>query len=704
MIAVRIAAGIAIGSVAATLCPAVARAAGNPVPVTTLTDIINDNNALITDREEAAVNLINQNTPAATNAAANILRSGNNPRSQSAIARALAQVDNPDPQFIPDLGQMLGENPAMSEAAAKALANYDGHPEVFSLLQKCADNPAYAVNIRAMAIRAMGSQVQQSVASYLIARATAANQSPALTNASMDALADMTGIGTYDDNPQLWQAWWNKLNGANPDQFRSTVLATRDHELRLLKLHNAQLALAAQKDLRENLQKLNSKDAETVLLGYLNDPIPEIRIAGVEQINILYSNPALFVQELRTKLLNMVDDPDPAVRLQVATVLLTVNDKAALPAILKQLDVEKDVRIKAALAKVLGKLEDPSATAALVKMLDDPHPEIVIAAANALSGSLGAALQKSDPKQADQISLHLRKIVDDNANIPGTEELRAACVSALAALRDKLSFQTFMRLVQPGEPSEVRQAALVGLGNLGNVDADSVIADRLDDNDRRVRYRAAEALVTTAEPSIANRIFLKLQNDPDEGVRNMLWNAFQSLYPKMSIDDLVYWASQMKKIDSEKWLVTLQKLGDAYAAKKDDKGVAGNQEDIALAMVTVKPPNYAGAITNLRKALAYWRGPGKGDDTKLEGIIAPLLEDQLKAGQYTEATQFAAQQIALNPEYQQIVGPSIKDEADRLSTTDTASARRLIDAALAMKPPLPDKYIGQLQSIESQLK
>ena len=122
--------------------------------------------------------------------------------------------------------------------------------------------------------------------------------------------------------------------------------------------------------------------------------------------------------------------------------------------------------------------------------------------------------------------------------------------------------------------------------------------------------------------------------------------------------------------DPDRRLATLIKLGAAYKSGKDrdSSKYALNQQDLAQAMMEVRPPQASDAIRNLQEALDYWRGPGNGKPLQLEGLIGDLLDDLLKSGQYTEATAFAAKQIATKPEYQQIVGPRIKDQAFELSS------------------------------------
>ena len=220
------------------------------------------------------------------------------------------------------------------------------------------------------------------------------------------------------------------------------------------------------------LQNLDKAAASTTLLSYLKDTTPEIRDVGVGLIGI---DPSRFVGSVRTELLTMIDDPDDSVRSHVINVLLTVNDHEALNLLIAQLKVEKALKIRVEIIHALGKLEELPALTPLLTLLHDPQPEIVIAAASAIA-DLAAKLRQNDPKTADDASAELHEIVDANAAVHPRNDVCAACLTALAALKDKQAFNLFMQLVQPAEPSQIRQAAYFGFQNLADTNANETVA------------------------------------------------------------------------------------------------------------------------------------------------------------------------------------------------------------------------------------
>ncbi|MGB7160047.1 MAG: hypothetical protein WBD40_18415, partial [Tepidisphaeraceae bacterium] len=75
------------------------------------------------ERDEAARRLVVMQTPDAKFALHRALVNTANLRGQQSAARALADEPNPDPDFIVALNALIGADAALTEAAARALAN-----------------------------------------------------------------------------------------------------------------------------------------------------------------------------------------------------------------------------------------------------------------------------------------------------------------------------------------------------------------------------------------------------------------------------------------------------------------------------------------------------------------------------------------------------------------------------------------------------
>ena len=198
--------------------------------------------------------------------------------------------------------------------------------------------------------------------------------------------------------------------------------------------------------------------------------------------------------EVRTRLFGMIGDADQQVRLKVLKTLVSLNDPQARDAMIGRLKIEKDPQLRLQLVTALGKLADPAAAGVLLSLLRETDLEIATEAAKAFAGDLGSSLHARDPQAARRVADTVRGLIDETAGRPGFEDFRAACVSASVAVQGPAAFADLMKLVLPGESPQVRRAALVGLGNVANNDADERIARQLDDRDPSIRLEAAKAL------------------------------------------------------------------------------------------------------------------------------------------------------------------------------------------------------------------
>jgi HEAT repeat protein len=664
--------------------------------------IITSKTSTETQRQIAAVQLLEQNTDEARQKLQTGLQKESSADGRLAIARGIATIAKPDPRYISGLSALLGPNLTQTKAAAHALSNYRGDAQAFSALKSFVDNTANPTDSRAAVVVAIGELIDKEPANYLVQLVAATNQSDEIRKRAAAALAEMTGISSYGASGQKWQQWWASVSGQTAEQFHAMLLVNRGREAAHLNQLEEQTGLL----LKAYYYSLSDEEKKTSLvLKYLDDPSPVIRA----KVFTLFTD-APPSDTVKDKLVEMIDDPDSAVRQSVAGVLGASNYAKAIPRLIARLKTEKDAPVKAAIATALGKSGDVSAGREVGNLLNDSDQQVVIAAAGALAGSLGVNLSKSDTVLTADLTGTLKKIVKDNDAVPGTEEMRAACLSAIAALGDPSAVGFLFPLIQPNQPAEVRKAALAGLGTLGSSDVDQGVLQQLDpktEHDPSIRLEAAKAMGSVARREDDDAMFRAMQNEPVQAVKTAEWVSFQKLYDRLTVGDLQRWADAFNKppsIDPAKRLATLLKLNERLKASGQPEDLAKNQLDLANAMMAVTPRQTEGAIENMKAALAYWRGPGNGGPSQIEELVGDLLDDYLEARQYSEATAFAAEQIKIAESFQSIVGPRIKNKAARLADESPADARALVDLALKMNPPLKGSYLDQVQMVQDKLK
>ncbi|WP_052462326.1 MerR family transcriptional regulator [Nigerium massiliense] len=170
-----------------------------------------------------------------------------------------------------------------------------------------------------------------------------------------------------------------------------------------------------------------------------------------------------------------LDDPDPAVRLQMAHVLSKLGDRSAVGALTARL-TDPDPLVAAKAAFALGRLGGPDA-------------------AVALAGRLGQA----DPVQRDAVTSALAQLGPDavalvSAALGSTDAgVREHAAETLGMLGDPASGPALARLLADPD-DDVRFAALLALGHLGGGEAEAAIRGAASSGDERVRLLAARLL------------------------------------------------------------------------------------------------------------------------------------------------------------------------------------------------------------------
>jgi HEAT repeat protein len=185
-------------------------------------------------------------------------------------------------------------------------------------------------------------------------------------------------------------------------------------------------------------------------------------------------------------LTRLLDDPHSDVVRAAATALAGTTHEAALT---RLTDLLTDPNARAAAARALTGTTDPGALARLTDLLTDPNACVRERAAEALAGTTHEAALT---RLTDQLA-------DPN---PGV------CVAAARALLGTTHEAALTRLTdQLADPNpQVRERATRALAGTTNPQALVRLTDLLTDPNARVRERAAEALAGTTNPEMLTRL------------------------------------------------------------------------------------------------------------------------------------------------------------------------------------------------------
>lgn len=690
--------------------PAVADESGVPTTdVPELTSKLNEPASSQDVRDQAARRLVSRPSPEARTALRFALGNLQQPAARLAAARALGEASAPDPESAPALFTLLDPqaSPALLEAAGRALSLYKDDTQVLTRLISIVKSGG-SDSLRVVAARTLGTFVDQRAADVLVQQVDPATQSPAVAAASADALAYMTGITTYAGDAESWRKWWQRSSGLSEEAFRASLLSARAARYDQVRQAGDELADELQRLLADQYRAAPPEQQPDLMLRYLRSAQPAVRVAGAK---IQYDNAlnSATVEPVKTQLRQMIGDSDVDVRRQVAATLYLINDAAALVPLLTQLAQETDSSVRARIAAALAPIPDPQLRAAplLIALLDDPALPTVRAAADALREMGEMIRQKNPDNLATRTAARLASTLAGRTSPTAAPELRASLVAAMVPLRQPALIPMLQKMVyaRPPETPRVRRSLASALGEMGDPKLANTIVALFDDPDATVVLEAVRSLgkqnaVSSFE--YAEKLYKLFEHGstrPKE-VQEEAWAVLSSLLPQAPDNQLPMWAERFRD-DPRRRIIVLLQLADRAQKTNIADDIAARRQQIGDAYTDLGDP--AGALQYYLDALAHFEAVGNSGQA--ETLSENYMKSLLDARQYAEALAFYTKQVKSNPGYVGILGPKIRLKADTLvESGEFDNAQRLIDAALKIQPPLPDRFTQPLQELIAVIK
>ncbi len=649
-------------------------------------------------RDEAARRLASRSAPQARDYLADALASTASPGAQLAAARAILYLDAPDDRFVIPLFALFGKTRHLTDAAADALGLYQDNPDVLNRLLDLARG-GQTEAIRTAAIRSLGMIVQKRSAAALMRLINDPSEPAAIRNAAGEALSMLTGQRRLGRNTQQWQQWWEQTSALPDDQWRLSLLNGRAVRLGRIERRQSQLAEEMTSILGEQYRTATDEARTRIVMRFLQSTSPDLRTTGARWIYDDVFNNRPVPPQVRDQLRLMVGDSDPAVRAEVGRTLWATVDTEAVMPLLVQLRQEQHPAVRAQFAQTLAKIGDPRAIEDLRRLLDDPSAEVAEAAAAAIE-DFGPGLRENNPNLARDIALQLRNMLESGAAPVDQPRLRSLVVEAMVAMREPEVRQTLLQLLGPQENVAVRRAVLRGMGELRDSAYADVILDRLlNDSEESIRLEAGRALTYTALPEHASALYPRLgEAEPSSDVRDAVWRVLQTLFPQMNDAQLRNAVGRFER-EPHRQVFPQQALRDLLIKEGRDSDLAYARQKLGEIYMRLEQPEKA--VTEFQAALDHWSSQGRGMES--ETLMRQLLEARLRARQYREAVRFSTELLSNDIGKQELVGPMIRDEADRLVNAGRyRDALTLITEAEQMKPPLASRYLTALDVTKTQ--
>jgi len=250
-----------------------------------------------------------------------------------------------------------------------------------------------------------------------------------------------------------------------------------------------------------SLARVGGEQASEPLIGMLQHKNGQVRVAAVEALG------SLGVAAAAAPLRALLSDPVWEVRRTAVETLVRLKDEGAVELLTRAL-ADKDSDVREATASALGALSDRRAIGPLVLALKDSTSGVRRIAAAALSridenwsasAEARAAVEELKPALYDrdpdvryfvgQLLVSLGAAEPELTRDTGAEAVSASALEK----RRKLAVSLFLAILCDPD-RDLRQAAAVALGRLGELRAEPALARTLQDPDATVRSAAERAL------------------------------------------------------------------------------------------------------------------------------------------------------------------------------------------------------------------
>ncbi|MBN1787067.1 MAG: hypothetical protein JW806_01580 [Sedimentisphaerales bacterium] len=300
-------------------------------------------------RIDAAVELLKSSSSQARQVLLKALENKENPAVQVSICKALVQFRN-FPNLVPDRNDFLvplmtiirTQNGEMATLAARASLMYS-YQKVKNYIKNIIDDPALSDSIKKNAIYALQIRPDKEAVSMLVNLLD--SKDVKLASAAADALTEW--IPAANDE----KLWLRKAKGlkykSRTDVFREKLLTQEEKTRRL-----CDEVVEWQKRYVSSLEiiYLNTADEESrgkfIAENLAFDQSP-VKQWAIEKINMWRkSGKPLPLDILQKPLVNLVSDPDPAIRLATAKLLGVLTNVNSVDALFTQLKEESKPDVK----------------------------------------------------------------------------------------------------------------------------------------------------------------------------------------------------------------------------------------------------------------------------------------------------------------------------------------------------------------------
>jgi len=439
------------------------------------------------------------------------------------------------------------EQPATTQATAPASQSTPAEQIASEIVKVVGQNEGKVRREAAIAICRTGSQ--EGVAALTTVLTSQNNE--AAKSAVCEAI-----VVTQWQPPELIDPLKALLSASNADLQRAAAaaLAIYDDEqvAEALAVYRERreraLMVQAVRNLMEKLYQATTEQArrDALLLEWLGSDLAQQRLTAMNLIHeALRSTGTQPAEEVLARLRTMIDDRDETVRAKLVTFLRDLGTLEDAQRIAVRVVDEPSPTVRLEIYKALGKLADPATLDVCIAGLSDPERVVAAAAVEAIGRLCERGNGQPEPAVVAEAvqALIARYEASDEGN--GADEsdpepvLRRSLIEAMAAIADPKVADLLAAHAGADESDPlVRQAALRGLGRVGEQSHLEIVVDRLvNDPEPVVRETAARVVGELGnEPAhlAALRTRLDRNVESSAAVASQAWEAYQALFQRMA--------------------------------------------------------------------------------------------------------------------------------------------------------------------------
>jgi len=206
-------------------------------------------------------------------------------------------------------------------------------------------------------------------------------ESADLRRLAMETLARQTARSDLGQDRGAWLAWWAEVQWLPENLWLRRIATAQQERAAMLeqakdsaerRLADAKAALVA---------AAPDEERDAALAGLLTDALPLVRLAGLELAERSLANAQALGEPVVKALLGLLEDPEPQLRAEAASLLANIRPEGFADRLAKALRVEEDPRVAAAFLAAAPAPAPLSIVDGAVQWLDGEPPADDAAAA-----------------------------------------------------------------------------------------------------------------------------------------------------------------------------------------------------------------------------------------------------------------------------------------------------------------------------------